>query len=77
MRTLVRNRYDLIYDVEMVGFGEFNRQLNETWGHASSYEKDLFKRLMLNRLVSVMTTETFVASINEGTMRVSAVKSAF
>ena len=73
----VRNRYDLIYDVEMVGFGEFNRQLTETWGHASSYEKDLFKRLMLNRLVSVMTTETFVASINEGTMRVSAVKARF
>ncbi|MBI4297672.1 MAG: hypothetical protein HY676_03995 [Chloroflexi bacterium] len=73
----VRNRYDLIYDVGTVGFAQFERQLSAFWESAGSYERDLLKRMLLNRLVNVMSRDTFVASINEGTMRLTAVKSRF
>ena len=71
----VRNRYDLIYDVETVGFAHFERQLSAFWEPAGSYERDLLKRILLNRLVNVMCRDTFVASISEGTTRLTAVKS--
>lgn len=73
----VRNRYDLIYDVETVGFAQFDKQLSTFWESAGSYERDLLKRILLNRLVRVMSQDTFTASINEGTMRLTAVKSRF
>jgi hypothetical protein len=73
----VRNKYDLIYDVEMVGFAQFDKQLSAFWESTGSYEKDLFKIILINRLVNVMCRDTFVSSINEGTMRYSAVRSRF
>lgn len=73
----VRNRYDLMYDVEAVGFAQYNKQLSIFWEAVGSYERDLLKRLLLNRLVNVMSRGTFVASINEGTMRLTAVHSRF
>jgi len=61
----------------MVGFAEFNRKLTRLWDSLGTYEKDLTKRFLINRLVNVMSRETFIASINEGTMRVAAVKARF
>jgi len=73
----VRNRYDLIYDVETVGFAQFDKPLSVFWERAGSYERDLLRRILSNRLVKVMSRDTFVASINEGTMRLTAVRSRF
>lgn len=73
----VKFRYDLIADVELVCFAHFQSRLASMWAQADGHERDLFKRLLLNRLVGVMTRDTFVDSINEGTMRPAAVRARF
>jgi hypothetical protein len=73
----VSSRYDLIYDVEMVGFGHFDNLLNKFWTSASEKQRDLLRLLIRNRLVSVMTQKSFVDSMLEGTWRRQAVNDRY
>ena len=73
----VSSRYDLIYDVEMVGFGHFDNILTKFWESASKNQRDLFRLLLRNRLVAVMTRDSFVASLLEGTWRRQAVNDRY
>ncbi len=72
-----RRRYDLVYEVEMVGFAQFGNALDEFWGHAGPADRDLLRLILRNRLAGVMTSGRFVDSINQGTTRVSAVTARF
>ncbi|HXY74225.1 MAG TPA: DUF262 domain-containing protein [Dehalococcoidales bacterium] len=73
----VRNRYDLVYDVETVGFAQFLPQLTAFWNSSDARDKNLFRLILRNRLVHVMAREDFIASMLEGTMKLSAVRSRF
>lgn len=73
----VSSRYDLIYDVEMVGFGHFDNLLTKFWESASKNQRDLLRLLLRNRLVGVMTRDSFVASLLEGTWRRQAVSDRY
>ena len=72
-----RRRYDLVYEVEMVGFAQFGDSLDRFWAAADSRERESLRLILRNRLAEVMTSEIFVDSINQGTTRVSAVNARF
>lgn len=72
-----RRRYDLVYEVEMVGFAQFGAPLEQLWTSAGPTDRDLLRLIMRNRLAEAMTCERFVDSINQGTTRVSAVNARF
>lgn len=72
-----RRRYDLVYEVEMVGFAQFADSLDTFWAKASPQERQILRLVMRNRLATAMTSERFIDSINQGTTRVSAVNARF
>ncbi|MBI4216552.1 MAG: DUF262 domain-containing protein [Chloroflexi bacterium] len=63
----VNRRYDLIYDVEMVGFANYGDSLDKWWGQASAEEQTLLTRVLNRNLAGIMTDQGFVGSINQGT----------
>lgn len=72
-----RRRYDLVYEVEMVGFAQFGDLLEGYWSNTSSKEREILRLVLRNSLAGVMTSERFIDSINQGTTRVSAVNARF
>lgn len=72
-----RRRYDLVYEVEMVGFAQFGDLLDRLWNNADSKEQHMLRLIIRNKLATVMTADRFVDSINQGTTRVSAVNARF
>lgn len=72
-----RRRYDLIYEIEMVGFAQFGDALEKFWNDAEVKEQQILKLILRNRLAEVMISENFLDSINQGTTRVSAVNARF
>jgi hypothetical protein len=73
----VRSRYDLIYDVEMIGFGQYGPHLTRFWDDATPGEHTAVRKLLRNRLATVMMGDAFVASMLEGTWRHSAVANRY
>jgi hypothetical protein len=72
-----RRRYDLVYEVEMVGFAQFGEQLDQFWKTAAAKEQQMLPLITRNKLAAVMTSDKFIDSINQGTTRVSAVNARF
>jgi len=72
-----RRRYDLVYDVEMVGFAHFGNSLEQFWSGASPTDREILRLILRNKLAGVMTSKNFMDSINQGTTRVSAVNARF
>ncbi len=70
-------RYDLIYEVEMVGFAQLGDSLEKIWSSLKPLQQGLFRAIIRNRLIDVMTTERFLDSINQGTTRLEAVNARF
>lgn len=70
-------RYDLVYEVEMVGFAQFGDQLNEFWQSADAHEKELLKMIVRHRLIDVMSSKSFTDSLREGTTRPESVRARF
>lgn len=73
----VARRYELVYEFETVGFAEFATLLENFWNEASIFDRDLVRLIIRNRLVHVMSTNRFVASMKEGTTRPTSVESRF
>lgn len=69
-------RYDLIYEVEMVGFAQFGDSLEKIWISLDS-QQALFRMILRNRLIDVMALDRFLDSINQGTTRPEAVNARF
>jgi len=72
-----RRRYDLIYEVEMVGFAQFGDLLDKFWNTADLKKQQILQLIMRNKLATVMTSDRFIDSINQGTTRVSAVNGRY
>ncbi len=72
-----RRRYDLVYEVEMVGFAQFGDLLDRLWNNADLKKQHMLRLIIRNKLATVMTADRFVDSINQGTTRVSAVNARF
>jgi len=72
-----RRRYDLVYEVEMVGFAHFGDSLERFWAAANQKERETLQLIIRNRLATVMTSQLFIDSINQGTTRASAVNARF
>ncbi len=72
-----QRRMDLIYEVEMVGFAQFGDVLNQIWESCDDKEKEYLCLLLRHKLISVMTNDSFVASINEGTTRPESIRARF
>ena len=68
-----RRRYDLVYEVEMVGFAQFGEQLDKFWSTANVKDQQMILLIIRNKLAAVMTSDKFIDSINQGTTRPSAV----
>ena len=73
----VRRRYDILYEIEMVGFAEFGHSLNEVWSKLDSHERELFRLALRRRLISVMTDDRFSVTLSEGTTRPEVVRNRF
>ena len=72
-----RRRYELVYEVEMVGFAHFGDTLDKFWAAASTSEQQMLRMVLRSRLAGAMTSERFIDSINQGTTRESAVNARF
>ncbi|MBI4284663.1 MAG: DUF262 domain-containing protein [Chloroflexi bacterium] len=73
----VAKRYELVYEFQAVGFAQFGSLLDNIWGSITPTEQDLLRLVIRNRLVSIMATDHFVASIKEGTTKPSSIESRF
>lgn len=72
-----RRRYDLVYEVEMVGFAQFGDSLERFWNSASLSDRDALRVAMRNRLATVLTSDRFIDSINQATTGSGAVSARF
>jgi len=70
-------KYDLIYEIEMVGFAQFGDSLEKIWNSLNPHQQELFRMTLRNRLIDAMTTDRFLDSINQGTTRPEAVNARF
>lgn len=73
----VNRRYDLVYEVEMVGFASVMKELNELWSTMTPDQQELFCNALRRSLAGVMVTDSFVISMSEGTKRQSSVNKRF
>ena len=71
-----QRRYDLVYELEMVGFAHFMDQLNNIWNELNGQDQ-MFKMAVRRRLISVMINPQFRATLNEGTTRQSSIDRRF
>ncbi len=69
-------RYDLVYELEMVGFAHFMDQLNNIWDGLNGQEQ-MFKMAIRRRLISVMINPQFRETLNEGTTRPTTIVRRF
>lgn len=65
----VQRRYDLLYEIQVVGFGHFREALDRVWDNLNPAEQENFRVLLRHRLVDTMTNSQFIDAINEGTTR--------
>ena len=70
-------RYDLIYEIQMVGFAQFGDSLEKIWNSLDPTHQILFINIIRNRFINVATTERFLDSINQGTTRTEAINARF
>jgi len=70
-------RYELVYEVEMSGFAQFGDQLNDFWQSVDAHEKELLKMIIRQRLINVMSSESFTSSLKEGTTRLESIRARF
>jgi len=70
-------KYDLIYEIEMVGFAQVGDSLEEIWNSLNPHQREIFRMILRNRFIDVMTTDRFLDSINQGTTRPEAVNARF
>ena len=57
--TWGRRRFDLIYELEMVGFAEFSNAFDRCWDNLDLDEREVFKTAIRRSLIDVMTNERF------------------
>lgn len=72
-----RRRYELVYEIEMVGFALFGDNLESIWNRTNPREKEALRLIIRNKIVAVMVSSGFTDSINQGTTRASAVNARF
>lgn len=70
-------RLELVYEVEMVGFAQFGEAIEKYWKSIDIQEQQLFRTIMRHKLLGVMTSQQFVASLSQGTTRPDAVAARF
>jgi hypothetical protein len=73
----IRRRYDLVYEVEAVGFGSLGSKLNQIYDSIDYRDQRAFCTSMRSRLVTVMTKEQFVETLREGTTRPNVLRRRF
>jgi hypothetical protein len=62
-----RHREKLVYEVEMVGFGQFGRSLDTFWSKSSSDDRELFRVELRRQFIDVMVNPRFTSLLQEGT----------
>lgn len=66
-------RYDLVYELEMVGFAQYGPTFDVLWNAADRVERELLKLRLRSRLIDAMTNQRFADTMWAGTTRPEAI----
>ena len=73
----INRRYDLIYEVETVGFGMYGDRLEEIWNDLEQQQKDFLRASLRSRLAEVMAQERFGDTLSDQTTAPRVVRTRF
>lgn len=73
----INRRYDLLYEVEAVGFALFANRLESVWAGFSQQERQLFQSALRGRLVDVMVNDQFWQTLGQNTTSPDTVHKRF
>lgn len=66
-------RYDLVYELEMVGFAQYGPRFDKLWNAADRVEREHLKLRLRSRLIDVMTNPRLADTMWAGTTRPEAI----
>ncbi len=70
-------RYDLVYEVSMVGFAQLGNRLDEVWAGLSSSDQNHFRGELRHALVELMADEGWAGTISHSTTLPSVLNRRF